>query len=283
MPSLSSMSSMSSRSSSRSSSPCWRFLRNTLTPLSWSSDQSDPSARRRSGPAKPPVDPCPPSPRAEPGSSSTSWNRARSTRWTTSWAIRSPRRSRTVSRAVVVDEQHLDLAAVAGVDRAGRVDHPDAELVRQSRARVHERRVPGRQRDRHPGRHHRPLARLQHHVLGGHQVGAGVAGMGVRRQRQVGVEPAHEHLDRPARACRVIPGGHGGRPYASSQRRPPAVVAQPANSVRSTSPIGSRPDPAAWSWKSRSEPRASSSQRCRIRAISRAPVRYDDAWVGHAQ
>ena len=71
-----------------------RRLRNTFTPLSWSGSRA---GRRASGAAKPPVEPCPPVPRADPGSASTSWNRARSTRWTTSWAIRSPRRSRTVA------------------------------------------------------------------------------------------------------------------------------------------------------------------------------------------
>ena len=64
----------------------------------------------------------------------------------------------------------------------------------QPRARVHQRDVPLRHRQRDPGRHQRPLPRRQRDVDGGEQVGAGVAGMGVRRQRQVRVEP--DHLDR---------------------------------------------------------------------------------------
>ncbi len=40
-----------------------------------------------------------------------------------------------------------------------------------------------------PGRHQRSLARAQAHVDGRVQVGARVARVGVRRQRQVGVEP----------------------------------------------------------------------------------------------
>ena len=38
-----------------------------------------------------------------------------------------------------------------------------------------------------PGRDQRPLARGQGHVDGGVEVGAGVAGVGVRRERQPGV------------------------------------------------------------------------------------------------
>ena len=51
------------------------------------------------------------------------------------------------------------------------------------------------QRERDAGRHQRPLPRRQRHVDGGHQVGAGVAGMGVRRERQVGVEALQQHLE----------------------------------------------------------------------------------------
>src|SRR4029079_4836016 len=46
-----------------------------------------------SPPAKPPVEPYPPAPRTESSRLSTSSNAARSKRCTTSWAIRSPRRS----------------------------------------------------------------------------------------------------------------------------------------------------------------------------------------------
>ena len=71
---------------------------------------------------KPPVEPYPPAPRAEPGSRSTSTNRACSTRCTTSWATRSPRERSTASCRVEVHQQHADLAAVARVDGPGRVD-----------------------------------------------------------------------------------------------------------------------------------------------------------------
>src|SRR5438094_620396 len=48
---------------------------------------------------QPPVEPKPPAPRSLAGSSSTGTGSARSTRWTTSWATRSPRRSVTVVSA----------------------------------------------------------------------------------------------------------------------------------------------------------------------------------------
>ena len=96
---------------------------------------------------------------------------------------------------VVVDQHHLDLAAVARVDGAGGVDDREAVARRQPGARVDQRDEAVGQRERDPGRHQRPLPRRQRHVDGGHQVGAGVAGMGVRRGRQVGVEPLQQHLE----------------------------------------------------------------------------------------
>ena len=96
---------------------------------------------------------------------------------------------------VVVDQQHLHLAAVAGVDGAGGVHDRQPVPGGQPRARVHQRDVPLGHRDRDPGRHQRPLPRRQGHVDGGHQVGAGVAGMGVRRERELGVEADDGHRE----------------------------------------------------------------------------------------
>ena len=87
---------------------------------------------------------------------STSTNRACSTRWTTSWAIRSPRAQVDGLARVEVDQQHLDLAAVARVDGAGRVDDRDPEPGRQPGARVHQGDVAVRQRDRDAGRARAP-------------------------------------------------------------------------------------------------------------------------------
>ena len=60
-----------------------------------------------------------------------------------------------------VDEQHLDLAAIVFVDRAGRIRDGDAVLEREARARPHLAFVPRRQRDREAGRHRGARARLR--------------------------------------------------------------------------------------------------------------------------
>ena len=66
---------------------------------------------------------------------------------------------------------------------------------------MHEGGVAVGQRQREPGRQHRTLARGQLGVDGGPNVGAGVAGQRVRRERHAGVETLDQHLD----------GGSGGR------------------------------------------------------------------------
>src|SRR3954454_2025266 len=53
--------------------------------------------------------------------------------------------------AVGVEEQHADLAAVARVDQAGRVDERHAVLRRESRARQHEAGAAVGDGDRDPG------------------------------------------------------------------------------------------------------------------------------------
>ena len=57
--------------------------------------------------------------------------------------------------AAEVDEQHLELAAVVLVDRAGCVRHGDAVPQRQARTRAYLAFVAGGQRDREAGRHGR--------------------------------------------------------------------------------------------------------------------------------
>jgi hypothetical protein len=95
---------------------------------------------------------------------------------------------------IVVDEADADLAAVPGVDGAGRVDHRQPGAGRQPGARVHERRVPVGQGDRDPGPHQGPFARPELDVLGRRQVRARVARMGVRRQRDAGVKALDQHV-----------------------------------------------------------------------------------------
>ena len=97
------------------------------SPLDDSLEDTGARRRDRPGPAAlgprsaTPVEPKPPSPRpSEGGSSSTSTAAARLTGVSTSWAMRSPGRTR-VALLAEVDHQHGQLAAVAGVDQAGRV------------------------------------------------------------------------------------------------------------------------------------------------------------------
>lgn len=96
---------------------------------------------------------------------------------------------------VVVDHDDLDLTAVAGVDRAGRIHQRHPAPGCQSGTRVDEGRVPQRQRDRSAGRHDSPLARRQINVDRGHQIGAGVTIVGVRRAGKIGVEPPEQDVD----------------------------------------------------------------------------------------
>ncbi len=96
---------------------------------------------------------------------------------------------RVVVGGVGVHEHGLDLAAIRGVDQAGRVDDADAVLQRQPGAGHHQPAPPDGDRDRDPGRHERPTTTgAQERVLTGVQVEAGIAEVGVARQREVGVE-----------------------------------------------------------------------------------------------
>src|SRR5207237_8880692 len=53
---------------------------------------------------------------------------------------------------IVVDHDHLDLPAVAGVDGAGRIDQPDAHARREAPTRVDKGRVAERAGHRDAGR-----------------------------------------------------------------------------------------------------------------------------------
>src|SRR2546421_309051 len=86
----------------------------------------------------------------------------------------------------VIDEQRLDLAAVAGVDEAGRVQQRHAVAQRQARARQHEAGEAGRDRDGDAGGHEGPRARRQRDrgrriEVEPRIVVAGVGGQGERR------------------------------------------------------------------------------------------------------
>ena len=72
-----------------------------------------------------------------------------------------------VRLAPEIQQDDADLAAIARVDRAGRVRHRDRVLQRQAAARPHLRFIPGRQLDRQSGRHQARRPGLQRHVLHG--------------------------------------------------------------------------------------------------------------------
>ena len=78
---------------------------------------------------------------------------------------------------VGVQQGYLDLATVPGIHGARCIDDRHPVPGGQPGPRVHERRVPVRQRDRHPGGHHRARARGEIHVGRGDQVNPGVTGM----------------------------------------------------------------------------------------------------------
>ena len=80
--------------------------------------------------------------------------------------------------AVGVEEQHTDLAAVARVDEAGRIDDRDAVAGRQARAGQDQTGLSRRDLHGDARGHRRPLARCQHGILQRVEVEAGVAVVG---------------------------------------------------------------------------------------------------------
>jgi hypothetical protein len=104
---------------------------------------------------------------------------------------------------VGVDEEDLELAAVAAVEQAGRVEARDAVAQRQPAPRLDEPGVALRDRQGESGGDDRTsTAGLQHDPLACEQVEAGVARLRVRRQRQVGIESLHR--DREHRRPMVL-------------------------------------------------------------------------------
>ena len=93
------------------------------------SPANDPSTRSHRGPDR------------VSGNSATSTNAAASTRWMTSWAIRSPRRTSIGHLGVGVDQQHGQLVPIARVDEAGSVEAGDPVSQRQTAPRLDEARV----------------------------------------------------------------------------------------------------------------------------------------------
>ena len=110
----------------------------------------------RSWVPNPPLAPCPVSPRWLPGSESTSRKLTRLTSWTTSWAIRSPRRTVNVSAGSRLTRLTWISPRKPASTVPGGVQRGHAVARGQPGAGVHERGVPAREGDRHAGRHQGP-------------------------------------------------------------------------------------------------------------------------------
>ena len=118
-------------------------------------------------------------------------------------------------RAIRVEQRDLYLAAIAGVHGPRRVHDRDPVARGQPRARMHERRVTGGQRDGHAGRDQGALPRRQVHVRSREQIRAGIAGMSEGGQRETWVQALDEHVDKDAGTVGGSVHGHhssNGRP-----------------------------------------------------------------------
>ena len=90
---------------------------------------------------------------------------------------------------IVVDQAHLQLTAVAGVDQPRGVQDGDPVLERKTAPRLDQACVALRKRDRDAGGDESPTAGgSKGDVLSGDQVDTGVPRSCVRRERQVGIE-----------------------------------------------------------------------------------------------
>lgn len=105
-------------------------------------------------------------------------------------------------RRVVIDETDLELAPVARVDEAGRVETGNTVFECEAAAGLHESGVALRQRNRDSRWDQRPpTGRRQSDVFSGDEVDTGVAGPCVRRKRQVGVETKNREIEHNAKVA----------------------------------------------------------------------------------
>lgn len=104
---------------------------------------------------------------------------------------------------IVIDQAYPDFASVASVNGSGRVHHAEPGPGGKPGPGMHEGRVPGRQRDRDARADHGALAWRHGDIDGRHEVGSGVGGTGVGRERNPGIKPGQQHLN----------AGHDGRDY----------------------------------------------------------------------
>ncbi len=146
-------------------------------------------------PRNPPVEPNPPSPRADPGSVLTSQKTARSIRWITSCAIRSPRLKLTAaSLSVLIIVTAISPRYPASIVPGAltsvtpcRAASPDLGCTNAAKPSGSAIAIPVGTTARSPG--------FEVDVGRGAQVHAGVAGVRPGWQRQVRVYPPDQHLD----------------------------------------------------------------------------------------
>jgi len=133
---------------------------------------------------------------------------------------------------VVVDDDHLDLAPVAGVNRARCVHQPESGASRQPGAGVYERGIAGRQRDGQTCRNNGTHSGFECHVLSRHDVGAGIARHRIAGKGDIAIEALHLHLDTTLGGTgnQAVSGRHGAERYP---RRVPASSETPPNSQSS--------------------------------------------------
>jgi hypothetical protein len=121
--------------------------------------------------------------------------------------------------AIGVEQQDPQLATVAGVDQARRVDQGDPVPSGEAASRQHQPGVAGRDLDRDPGPYALPLTGAEAGGLAGVQVEPGIAVVGAgRRDRVLGQEPESKFDPRvPTRR------GQGRARKARSGERAPAA------------------------------------------------------------
>ena len=101
---------------------------------------------------------------------------------------------------IVVDQAHLQLTAVAGVDQPRGVQDGDPVLERKTAPRLDQACVALRKRDRDAGGDEGPTAGgSKGDVLSGDQVDTGVTRSGVGRERQVGIEAEDREIKHVAK------------------------------------------------------------------------------------
>ena len=174
---------------------------------------------------------------------------------------------------VEVDQVHLDLAAVAGVDRPGRVDQAQAEPVRPApSAGARSRRSPRGSPPPRPCRRAARCSGASSTSSASGEVGAGVAGQRVARHGALGGQQGDRHVqlgrgevghvgDPTAAAVRVGRGGQARAGRAAPARRasrwPAGCRGRPARRRAGTAPQSARSGP-------------SGGPRCRLHARSPA-------------